>query len=145
MVRRGVNKVHSIRFFPVVLPGVPFISTFDLNNNNVQFQVKSITLDWLIRDNVTNQIIPEAQNDVIEITFGTAAGNTPNSLPMLNVLGTAAFITGSNFWFHTKGQRIFDSFFLQNTLGLFVQLINRDPANAYQIYFTVITEIESLA
>jgi len=137
------NKAYSIRFFPVVMAGANLALTWNLNNQNRNMLVKSLAWDLKICRTVTFEPIPLEQNTFLLAVMGTQAG-VPNMVSNIfqDIVGTAAFVTGQNLWFTTPGQYQFNSFFISNVLGFFMNLTNTDMANAYQIYSQVIVETE---
>jgi hypothetical protein len=139
------NRVFSARFFPVILPGATLAVTFNLNNLGRTSLMKSIFWDLRICRNVTFEPIPNEQNNFLFACMGTqpGIGNLVNET-FGDVLGTAAFVTGQNLWFTAPGQYHFDSFYIRNILALFLNFINGDIVNTYQIYTQVIIETEDI-
>lgn len=135
-------RVFSIRFAEAVLGGAGNTITWDLNNMNRNLRLISILFDYRIVVTATFAPLPNEMNQGVLVYMGTQPG-IANKVTQIfeNVLGTIAFVTGENLWFHAPGHYHFESFFISNVLGMFLEINNISAIN-YTIYGTVIVETE---
>lgn len=135
-------RVFSIRFAEAVLAGGNNTITWDLNNMNRNLRIISILFDYRIVNTATFLPLPNEMNNEVLIYMGTQAG-IANKITQIfeNVAGTIAFVTGENLWFHKPGHYHFESFYISNVLGFFIDINNIGATNR-TIYSTIIVETE---
>jgi hypothetical protein len=134
------NQVYCAQFSNIIAPASSSNDSFKILNNLREMQIRSITIDWLLRYQATGvRIPPEAMlNQRFTCLIGTAVNKIGKSYsPGI----TPPTYNGNIFTITEPKQLIFNSFFLNNDLDFLVTVYNIDAANAVVIDYSIITEI----
>jgi len=126
-----------------LIGGATAVLQFSINNPNRKLKIKSILLDWIAQETISNVIIPFAQNtyEYVRLTVGNYPASskigsdfTPDPIIPFTTSGTA-------FHMSKPGQYNFNSFFSANTIPFYF-ILNNTSAISIRNFVSLICEIE---
>lgn len=126
-----------------ILPGATAYAAFGIPLNGFEVKVRSFSWEWYCRDNVTNKLINQYNNNTQELNLFMQAVNGLPLASVANAIGVPApSDNGVGFRFYNPGHVTFDSFYCQNDIAVYFSQTNRDLVNSYIYAVTITAEIE---
>jgi hypothetical protein len=144
-----MNRTYTLNLEQVVPPNLNGNVTFYIDNYNRSFKLKSISFDLSIINNANNFLLPLEQNTTQAFSLGIFALPVPTQFAQIfediveTIAGSVAY-NGSNFKIYRPGQRIFNSFFINQRLNFIFAYANLDPLLTYLYNATIIVETEDI-
>lgn len=138
------NSVYSLGETVVFAGGVTASETFEINNINRDFKIKSVLFDILIYDTNTGKQLPLEKNDTqqFRLLVGTWAGPLL-AQPFENIL-TPINVTfnGTAVSLYRPQQIHFNNWWNNGTLPFTFYYKNWDALTSYTVWWNVTVEIE---
>jgi hypothetical protein len=135
------NRVYTAIYSEVLAPGFNFISTFQILSPGRELRIRSISLDWMITNPITNIKVPVGINteQYLKLTVGNYLNDIANGF--INITNPPDF-NGRAIEIYEPTQLFFDSFFITNSLPFILQIQNNNAANDFINQVTIIVETE---
>jgi hypothetical protein len=142
-----MDRIYTLTYEHVLLPNTGFGDTFELDNANRQFKLKTISFDLSIRltgaggfpvENVPLELNRMITYSLSVRTVGIVMSN------VFNIAPAAGMENGSLIRITKPGIKKFDSGFAANTMRFVCEAWNRDLLLDHSVWYNVICEIEEL-
>jgi hypothetical protein len=135
------NKVYACNYSQTLNAGATFQSTISILSVGRQIKIKSIALEWQFSNNTTGQYESPENTTTQAINLRLSPGAQSIAAPF--VIGANPPLNNGNIInMYYPGQRLFDAFFITNTLDLILQIDNVSAADQYVHQVCIIIETE---
>ena len=145
----GVIKTYCFQFASVVAPTIMANSTFQINNTNRQFKLKSIILDTRFIDSVSGNVLPMLNNTTqqIELLITSMPAGNLFTQPVGNIVffpGSIMQYNGNGLSIFTPGQYHFNGCDQQNNMQFAWWHQNNDVLITYNVLVNIVIETEEV-
>lgn len=133
MLRKS-NNIYAITLNGLVNPGANLIGTFSIDRNLQEFYLKSVTLNYVLLNNLTGEVINPQNNNVVYLSFVLGLGTvSPIGTPFLNVVNPVGWVNPNDgtLLIVNPGQYIFENFMSRTILPIQWGVLNNDLVNGY--------------
>ena len=141
-MNRMKNRVFTAYWNPTLAPAATLAAQFQILSNYRNIKLKSLMLSWWMRNTTVGNIVMPQNNTNQNMSLTIGAVGTKIADAFQSTGGTAPTTTGNEIYIFEPGQWLFDSFFINNSVGFNLAIQNNDGANTFLHFLNIVCETE---